>query len=268
MKTHLTVLMLLVASLQTMAQCRLVRVESSDSSSTKYYSYDKLGRLISYKNIYTLENQTTESKFQYAYDNNGKVISVQQSINDKLSRLTHFIYDNGIMIKLYSIEMRDTPLLQVGNLNYNDKQQLIHSFTRKSTNDTASFNYEYASEGWLKRMTVHWRTGGFISEYSWNSEEKINDDPERIFFAGYPLRLLSPIIMPTASLSIKGNARGSTLYTIDKDGKETKTHQGEVFDVRANAEGLWLSNKYKDYDFADNKETITTIRAVYEGCKN
>ena len=83
MKTHLTVLILLLASLQTMAQCRLVRVESSDSIDTRYYSYDKLGRLISYKQDYTYENQKTVTDLHYAYDSDGKVTSMTETVNDR-----------------------------------------------------------------------------------------------------------------------------------------------------------------------------------------
>ncbi len=269
MKTHLTVLMLLLANLQAMAQCRLVRVESSDTSYTGYYTYDKWGKLISYKNVQTYENKTTKSEFQYAYDSDGKVISLQQRNNDTLLRLRHFIYEKGIMTKFYSIVLEDTLKLYVVQLFYNDKQQLIHLFSKASKNDTMSIDFEYAPEGWLKRRKQQGNTGVvYISETSWNSDEKITDEPERILFAGYPIQLLSPYPTPTEPLSIKGNAKGLTNYIIDKDGKETKTYQGEVFDVRANAQGLWLSNKVKGYDFTKNKETITTSRAFYEGCKN
>lgn len=268
MKTHLTVLMLLLANLQAMAQCRLVREESSDTSYTAYYTYDKWGKLISHKKVETYENKTTKSEFQYAYDSDGKVISLQQRNNDTLVRLRHFIYEKGIMTKFYSIVLEDTLKLYVVQLYYNDRQQLIHTFSKASKNDTMSIDFEYAPEGWLKRRKQQGNTGSYISEISWNNDEKIIDDPGRILFAGYPTRLLSPYQTPTEPLSIKGNAKGWTHYTIDKDGKETKTYQGEVFDVRANAEGLWLSSKYKNYDFTKNKETITTYRAFYEGCKN
>jgi hypothetical protein len=52
---------------------------------------------------------------------------------------------------------------------------------------------------------------------------------------------------------------------MDKDGHfVTKVEEDEVFDIKANAEGLWTENKWRN--MMDNK--VITAYAFYEGCKN
>ena len=68
MKTFLTVLILLLDSLQTMAQCRLIRVESPDTAIISYYNYDKLGRLTSVKSDLLFQGKPMKFEFHYSYN--------------------------------------------------------------------------------------------------------------------------------------------------------------------------------------------------------
>jgi hypothetical protein len=266
MKITLTALMALVMTIQLLAQCRLVRTEISDSSEMSYYFYDKQGRLSAEKMLIIINGKRNKSEFQYAYNAQNQLVTVIAYQNDTLIRLRNLIYVNNVPTQLISTYPVDTSM-GIGTFFYNEKGQVVRYFEKSSKgNDSRSISYEYAPEGWLKRGISNATGESYTSlmiERIWDSEQKIIDDPSRIFFAGYPL-ISSNFILPIDPLSVKGNPKFYIHYDKDKEGKFVKTMEGEVFDIKANSEGLWIENKFR----SKGDSTVYTYHAFYEGCKN
>jgi hypothetical protein len=266
MKITITALLALVMTVQLMAQCRLVRTESADSSEKSYYFYDKEGRLSSEKMMVVMDGKQRKSEFQYAYNAQNQLVTIHAYTDDTLIRLRNLIYVNNVPTQLISTYPTDTAM-GLGTFFYNEKGQVVRYFEKSSKGtDSRSISYEYAPEGWFKRGIINANGGLYTSlmiEHIWDSEQKIMDEPSRIFFAGYPLTP-SSWIFPIEPLSVKGNVKGYIQYNMDKEGKFVKTSEGEVFDIKANAEGLWIENKYR----IKGDPTVYTYRAFYEGCKN
>jgi hypothetical protein len=263
-KTTYLAFIIFLTALQLSAQCRLVRVDFSDTSNTIYYSYDTEGRLSMLKENGVYKGTIYRSEFHYAYNEKGKLLTIRRLDNDTLSLIRDLIYDNDIVKQIYTAYPLDT-MTTIGFLTYNEKGQVIRYYGKSSKGDTLTFSYEYAPEGWLKRYT-HLHTQiescGRV-DIRWDANQKIADDPMRLFFAGCPIN--NYWYIPVEPLSVKGNAKGYTRYSMDKDGHfVTKVEEGEVFDIKANAEGLWTENKFRN--MMENK--VITAYAFYEGCKN
>jgi YD repeat-containing protein len=265
MKIASTFWAVLITAFQLSAQCRLVRVESSDTSTTYRYYYDKLGRLSSSINEGIYQKETYKMQHHFAYNDKGKVVSVQAFYKDTLSNVKNYIYEGDKIKQVFFIDPKDT-ILERGQLFYNQQGQLSHYFCKKTNGDTISTQYEYAPKGWLKKVSQQSskRENSFIWELNWDPNQDIIDEPSRIFFAGYPINPMAYMVYPIESLSIKGAWKSSVFYTINKEGKPLKDYDDEESDVKSNAEGLWIENKYRNS--SDNK--IITLRAFYEGCKN
>jgi hypothetical protein len=267
-KTTLSTLIIVFATIQMLAQCRLVRYEAADSSETIFYFYDKQGRLSSEKQMSTQNGKSKKSDFKYAYNAQNQLITVLAYQNDTLIRLRNLIYVNNVPTQLISTYPADTSM-GLGTFFYNDKGQVVRYFEKSSKGgDSRSISYEYAPEGWFKRgisisSGVTYAQSQWMVETIWDADKKILDEPSRIFFAGYPL-VPNSWILPIDPLSVKGDGRGIIQYEMDKTGKFVKSFEGEVFDVKANAEGLWTENKFQ----VKGEKTVLTCRAFYEGCKN
>jgi YD repeat-containing protein len=266
MKITITAFMALAMTVQLLAQCRLVRTENADSSEMSYFFYDKQGRLSAEQMITIMNGKRSKSEAQYAYNAQNQLVTIHAYTDDTLIRLRNLIYVNNVPTQMISTYPVDTSM-GLGTFFYNEKGQVVRYFEKSSKgNDSRSISYEYAPEGWLKRGIINANGGLYTSwmiEHIWDSEQKIIDEPSRIFFAGYPL-IPSSWIFPIEPLSVKGNAKGYIQYNMDKEGKFVKTSEGEVFDIKANAEGLWIENKYR----VKGDPTVYTYRAFYEGCKN
>jgi YD repeat-containing protein len=264
MKITITALLALVMTVQLLAQCRLVRTENTDSSEVNYYFYDKQGRLSAEKNIVITDGKRQQSDVLYAYNSHDKLMTIQCYTNDTITLIRNLIYEKDVLTRIVTAYPTDTALA-IGRFFYNEKGQMIRYFGKSSKGDTLSITCEYAPEGYLKRDNLYFSgtKTHYMTEHIWDSEQKIMDDPSRIFFAGYPL-IPSSSIVPIPPLSVKGNPKGYIQYNMDKEGKFVKTSEGEVFDIKANAEGLWIENKYR----IKGDPTVYTYRAFYEGCKN
>jgi hypothetical protein len=236
-----------------------VRIETSDTSRTTHYAYDKQGRIAIEKTIYK-EGDTWELRF--FYDNKDKLISLRKVKNDTIVVIEEYVYKNNVLTQSFGVLPTDTlPVVGTGFFEYNPKGQLIHYAIKQTDGFTLSNSYEYAPEGWLKRWTCRtskdWNT---VTDMIWDAHQTIIDEPYRLFFKDFPVmnwRVIDP-------LSVKGNWKGSIQYKIESDGKLTKVEEDEVFDIKADAQGLWTENKYRNS--SNNK--VVTCWAVYEGCKN
>jgi hypothetical protein len=268
MKKLLTFFLLFFAAVQMVAQCRLVRYEASDSSETIFYFYDKQGKLSVEKRIFNRDGNRSKSDFQYAYNAQNQLVTVLAYQNDTLIRLRNLIYVNNVPTQLISTYPADTSM-GIGTFSYNEKGQVVRYFEKSSKGgDSRTISYEYAPEGWLKRgistsIGAVYAESQWTVEPIWDADKKILDEPSRVFFAGYPL-VPNSWILPIEPLSVKGDAKGIIQYEMDKTGKFVKSFEGEVFDVKANAEGLWTENKFQ----VKGEKTVLTCRAYYEGCKN
>ena len=260
--------MLFLTAVQLSAQCRLVRVEAADSSETTSYFYDKQGKLSAEKLVAVMNGKRSTSYFEYAYNAQNQLLTIYAYQNDTLIRLRNLIYVNNVPTRLISTYPADTSM-GLGTFFYNDAGQVVRYFEKSSKGgDSRSISYEYAPEGWLKRAIISangvtYAQSQLIIERTWDVDKKIMDEPARVFFAGYPL-IPSSWILPIEPLSVKGNVKGIIQYDKDKTGQFAPTLEGEVFDVKANAEGLWTENKWR----LKGNNTVFTYRAFYEGCKN
>ena len=263
-KTIITLLIMCFSTIYVIAQCRVVRGESTDSLKFFYYGYDQTGKLASYISKFTENGAFYKYERQFAYGSSGKCVQIQSFFNDTLSTIESFIYKNELIVEKVYLNLKDT-MTTIGTLFYNDKRQATHYVAKKSNGDTVYMRFDYAPEGYLKRHTrlSDDKYGGEVLEMAWDLAS-IPIDPERTFFADSPLDLLSDWTIPTVPLSVKGNLKGRTTYKIEKDGKLTKQYSEELFDNKANASGYLVENKYKTSP--DNK--VVTFRAFFEGCKN
>lgn len=263
--TTLTFLIACVTAVQLLAQCRLVRVESSDTSETHYLSYDKLGRLSAYAIHVLSEGKTNKYAYRFAYNDRDKVVSNHVSYNDTIFNIRNYIYEGDVMKRIYFITPKDS-VLETGEVFYNERGQVTHFFSKKTSGDTFSVRYQYAPEGWLKQLTQQSNKpeNSFTLDHKWDANQSIMDDVARIFFAGYAISPMNNIVLSIEPLSVKGNLKGMTRYKPTKEGKLEKDFDSEIFDLKANAEGLWIENKYRDT--FENK--VFTYRGFYEGCKN
>jgi hypothetical protein len=265
-KTTYLAFVAFLTAFQLSAQCRLVRTESADSSEKSYYFYDKQGRLSTEKSIIVIDGKRSQSDFTYAYNAQNQLVTIYAYQNDTLIRLRNLIYVNNVPTQLISTYPADTSM-GIGTFFYNERGQVIRYFEKSSKgSNNRTISHEYAPEGWLKRTTII-SSGTVYSqlmvEKTWDTNEKTIDDPNRLFFGGYPL-IPNSFIIPPEPLSVKGNAKSYIQYDMDKEGKFVKTTEGEVFDIKANTEGLWIENKYR----IKGDPMVYTYRAFYEGCKN
>jgi hypothetical protein len=261
-------IVLLLTSLCATGQCRLTRYESSDSSITGLFYYDSLGRLGRFKEIYRQKTDQDYKDVKFTYQDSNQLASFQVFRKDTLTESNFFLYEKKRIIQQFRINSKNDTIA-VRNFEYNDQNQLTNYRVKNPNGDTTHTLYEYAPEGWLKRLTrlSNDNFGSMITEYFWNLEEKIVDDPARIFFGDYPINPFYNLAIPVASLSVKGNFKGSVRYEMPKNGQNIKTQEDEIFDVKANKLGLWTENKYKLVEFPSQDTSIMTFYAFYEGCK-
>jgi hypothetical protein len=247
------------------AQCRLVRIEMSDTSSTDYLSYDKLGRLAAYKSEFFAAGKINAYHHHFFYNEKDQLVSNQIWYNDTIVAIRNYRYDGDVMKGVYIITPKDS-VLETGQLFYNERGQVNRFFSKKTNGDTFSVRYQYAPEGWLQKVTQQSNLpeSCFIIENQWDANERIKDEPSFIFFAGYAISPMSRAVMPVEPLSVKGNLKSRAQYRINKENKVEKMDENEVFDLKANQEGLWIENKWRDV----LQNTVVTCRAIYEGCKN
>lgn len=263
MKTTFSILIALLTAVQLSAQCRLVRMETSDTSSTRFYYYDKQGRLSSEKGFKTISGKKLKSDIRYAYNDKNKLAAIQDFQNDTLSIIRNLIYDNDVIKQVWTIWADDTTV-SIGQFYYNEKGQVVRLVDKTKNRDTFSVNYEYAPEGWLKSYIYlsSYPDNNGKEEIYWNADQKIIN-PNRVFFPGYPF-MPNNGYAPIEPLSVKGNWKSRIQYKLDKEGKFIKGDEHEVFDVKGNAEGLWTEDKHRII----GKDKIVTYRGFYEGCKN
>jgi hypothetical protein len=266
MKTSLSLLITFFIAIQLSAQCRIARIETSDSSNYCYFSYDKQGRIAIDKTIYKENGKNTIQETQFTYNTNDKVASVQMTINDTLFLLQNWVYQKDKLTDIFATKPQDSTFSHI-KIYYNKKGQAIRHFIRRNNGDTISSTYEYAPQGWVKRriQTSNLPQYNHIIESGWDENQPIVDEPYRTFFAGYAFQPGYGSKSPVEPLSVKGNVTKWTLYKRDKDGKLTKESEGETFDVKANQQGLWIENKFRG---TWTKNAVITYRAFYEGCKN
>lgn len=259
-KLSLFILILSLLTNYLLAQCRIVRIETSDSTVT-HYTYNQQGKVSAEKFI--SPERTEESRFQY--DNN-KLIGFQYWVNDTLVRTFQFVFTQNLLSHTFTTKGKaNMPLEFSTQYYYNQKGQAIRCVRKIMDGDSIVNTYEYAPEGWVKRWTSISTdpNNSFRLDRYWDDNQKIVDDPMRLFFEGFPTTP-GRYPLPIEPLSVKGNWKKSIWYKMDKDGNFIKDMEEEIFDVKANKRGLWTGNKYRNSD--DNK--VVTHEAFYEGCKD
>ena len=98
-KTILTLLIAYFTTIYIIAQCRIVRAESTDSLMFFYYGYDQTGKLAAYTSKSTENGASYKYERQFAYSSNGKCVQIQSFFNDTLSTIESFIYQNDLIVK-------------------------------------------------------------------------------------------------------------------------------------------------------------------------
>ena len=263
MKSTLIIAISFFISLQMQAQCRLIQAMATDSSVINEYIYDKQGNLTLTKIMSIFEGKKFQGETSYTYNDQNKVVLAHHTRGGTLFGTRHFLYNNNRIVQLVDVYLVDSTVF-IGEFYYNDKGQLSKVSRKSNKGDTIQSTYEWADEGWFKRLEVRSNyspIGSFALENVWDNNNTLKD-PERMFFEGQLIEFNSVVLIPHTPLSVKGNVKSQKSYLLNKSGQFELTETSELYDFKPNSSGYVAENKYKT-----NDKTYTFV-SQYEGCKN